>query len=119
MPIAKIANKDAREYVRNRIVFDGSNLFARYATDNLYVVYSYGFHFPMYIWDNTCGIWLRNVTEKSASTAKHYSECCPALPVHMTDFSVAEMVSIVDAKGLVGAIKQRVLTGKIGGMYGN
>jgi len=119
MPIVKIANKDARKYVQNRIAFDGSNLFARYATDNLYVVYSYGFHFPMYIWDNTCGIWLRNITEKSASTARQYNECCPDLPEHMTDYSVADMVSIVYAKGLVGAIKQRVLTGEKGGMYGN
>ena len=54
MKAERIANKSARAMVQLRRPFDGSNLFARetrpsHRLSTLYVVYSYGVHFPIYI----------------------------------------------------------------------
>jgi hypothetical protein len=47
----KITNRDARQYVQRCIQFEGSNLFATAHLDkNLYAVYSYGTHWPLFIW---------------------------------------------------------------------
>ena len=50
----KVANKNASEYVNKCEIFEGSNTFSEFKVqydDKLYVVYSYGYHFPMYIYD--------------------------------------------------------------------
>tara|TARA_R100001015_G_C4630818_1_gene192781 strand:+ start:3081 stop:3440 length:360 start_codon:yes stop_codon:yes gene_type:complete len=80
----KVANKNASQYVDELKVFEGSNTFAenkvRY-DDKLYVVYSYGYHFPMYIYDYQAGMWIGNKGRYSMSTSKHQSQCSPSEPV--------------------------------------
>ncbi len=91
----KVANKNASQYVDNLDRFTGSNTFAvneafkhenfvkhnsnEYGGyENLYVVYSYGYHFPMYIYDRQAGIWIGNEDRYSMSTSKHQSQCRPS-----------------------------------------
>ena len=81
----KIANGDAREFVQQRVPFQGSNIFAQFHTqynedgtdgpDTWYVVYSYGKHFPMYIWAN--GIWFANEDKYSRTTTRHQLQARP------------------------------------------
>lgn len=42
-----------------------------------YVVYSYGTHFPMYIYDKTTGQWYGNSDKYSPTTTRHQSAACP------------------------------------------
>ena len=74
----KVANKNARQYVDNLDRFTGSNIFGEQA-DNLYIVYSYGYHFPMYIYDRQAGgIWIGSKDSYSVSTSRHQSQCRPS-----------------------------------------
>tara|TARA_R110000782_G_scaffold184114_1_gene274334 strand:- start:73 stop:477 length:405 start_codon:yes stop_codon:yes gene_type:complete len=95
----RVANKDARKSVNNLDRFTGSNIFAvddvffpsdedtkSVLTDqhgysgyeNLYIVYSYGYHFPMYIYDRQAGIWIGSKDSYSSSTTRHQSQCRPS-----------------------------------------
>tara|TARA_R100001377_G_C3142453_1_gene93215 strand:- start:94 stop:477 length:384 start_codon:yes stop_codon:yes gene_type:complete len=87
----KVANKNARQYVDNLDRFTGSNIFAvddvffpsdedngYSGYENLYIVYSYGYHFPMYIYDRQAGIWIGSKDSYSSSTSRQQSQCRPS-----------------------------------------
>ena len=75
----RLANKNCRRYVENREEFNGSNLFSRWH-GNVYVVYSYGEHYPMFLWidpERADGGWYENSDKYSRSTSKHHSQARP------------------------------------------
>jgi hypothetical protein len=82
----RVANKNASKYVNELKEFKGSynkhadaSIFAENSdNENLYVVYSYGYHFPMYIYDRQAGMWIGNEDRYSMSTSKHQSQCRPS-----------------------------------------
>ena len=81
----KIANKDCAPYVTEKKAFQGSNLFGEWdgptewlpnnTPSTPYVVYSYGYHFPIYIWLD--GVWYENTDKYSVSTSKHQTQARP------------------------------------------
>lgn len=73
----RTTNRNARDYVRNGIPFKNSNgqLFGHWETPTLYVVYSYGDHWPLFVWDN--GEWLENSDKYSVTTSRHHSQAHP------------------------------------------
>ena len=80
----RIANKDARNCVAMRKPFKGSNLFAesiKLEHCDVYIVYSYGYHFPLYAAITDHGTsevhWFKNCDSYSTSTAKHFTQCNP------------------------------------------
>ena len=83
MAVAKrIANKIARAFVQKAEPFQGSNLFGEYddsdeGSNTPYVVYSYGYHFPMFIYLNN--IWYENSDKYSVSTSKQQSQARPTM----------------------------------------
>jgi len=82
----RIANNKARAYVEKLEEFQGSNMFGKWLKqgngrdyDNeLYVVYSYGSHFPMYIYDTKEQKWLGNSDKYSRSTTRQQSQARPS-----------------------------------------
>ena len=90
-----VANKNAIQKIDTLDTFTGSNTFAVNEAfiyedfvkhnsneydgyENLYVVYSYGYHFPMYIYDRQAGMWIGNEDSYSVSTTRHQSQCRPS-----------------------------------------
>ena len=80
----KTANKNCRIQVQQRNAFIASNIYARYITTNAdgtkldtcrYAVFSYGAHFPMYIYEG--GHWYANIDKFSPSTSRHQSQANP------------------------------------------
>lgn len=72
----KIANKDARGYVQRLETFKGSNIFSEHR-GKLYVVFSYGYHFPMFIYDKEARQWYGNSSKYSRTTSKQQGQCNP------------------------------------------
>jgi|TARA_R110000824_G_C15019570_1_gene658227 hypothetical protein len=80
-----ISNKDCAPYVTKRKEFKGSHLFGEWdgptewipdnTLDTPYIVYSHGYHFPIYIWVG--GVWYENTDKYSASTSKHQTQARP------------------------------------------
>ena len=81
----RVANHSARPCVQNREAFKANNIFAEWRGDGAearYIVYSYGKHFPMYIWvpdsqDPAAGRWYGNNAKYSRTTSKHQSQAHP------------------------------------------
>ena len=100
----KIANKDASEYINRCEPFKGSNTFAEKHTDNLYVVYSYGYHFPMYVYDYSIREWYENSDKYSSTTSKHQSQCRPRFEI-AREFSTAELKKLISCGGIAEWVK--------------
>lgn len=83
--IQKVPNGKCREYVRNHKEFVGNNLYAGFhrvpdVGETLYVVYSYGAHFPLFIYHYATDTWFENEDRYSVTTSKHRSQAHPLVP---------------------------------------
>ena len=76
----KTANFKARQYVQNRQTFTGNNTFGEHV-GNAYVVYSYGYHWPLFVYVD--GQWYENADRYSVSTSKHRSQLHPLCDTHL------------------------------------
>lgn len=114
--------REARACVRYRTEFTGNNIYGRWIYDDKtipnqelcptgavparYVVYSYGTHFPMYIWDGSTGMWYGNKDKYSCTTSRHQSACSPP---HVDAWYDTHMMEVLARTGFVGAVKARVI----------
>lgn len=117
----RVSNSKARQYVNNLEAFQGSNTFAEWRIHGsgddqgnheqkkVYVVYSYGSHFPMYIYDDQENKWIGNKDKYSQSTTRHQSLLRPSEGVEIW-LNTDEMRSVVWYGGLVGTIIERART---------
>jgi hypothetical protein len=104
----RIANSNARGYVSSHKPFKGSNLFAQWEGDDRYVVYSFGTHYPMFIW--TQGAWFENEDKYSRTTSKHRSQTHPHSPTIL--LATAWMKELAE-QGYPSIAKKRILTGEL------
>lgn len=101
----RVANRDARAYVQDREIFTGSNIFAvdtcTPAGSDLYIVYSYGEHFPMYIAEEFNGEvnWYENQDGYSRSTQRQQSQCHPH---EDTTLFTTEQMRVLAKRGITG-----------------
>ena len=72
----RTSNIKCSELVNKKIQFKANNIFSEYIKkDKLYIVYSYGYHFPMYIkYKNT---WYENSDKYSITTSKQQNQARP------------------------------------------
>lgn len=78
----RIANRDARRYVQQRQRFYASNMYATpYGHTGLYVVYSFGPHFPIWIWVPGHDIWVGNKDKMSRTSTRHQTQTHPLTDV--------------------------------------
>ena len=85
----RVANKDCRSYVERKEEFNGSNLYAR-NIGKIYVVYSYGKHYPMFLFRKEN--WYENSDGYSVSTRKHHGQARPMYGVKQSTFKIAERI---------------------------
>jgi hypothetical protein len=72
----KVANAKCRDAVSRRLPFKGNNLWGEWE-DVVYVVYSYGKHFPLWVYDAETEQWFGNADGYSVSTSKHRTQSHP------------------------------------------
>lgn len=108
----RVSNNKARQYVEKLEEFQGSNTMGKWwhsseqSVDKIelklmiYVVYSYGHHFPMYIYDKEQGKWIGNKDKYSSSTTRHQSLLRPSSVGLWLD--TEDMQHVVRHQGLVG-----------------
>lgn len=75
----RTTNRGARKYVQTLTPFTNSNnqLFARWVSPQLYVVFSYGDHWPLFIYSTDTKRWYANEDKASRTTSHHYSYAYP------------------------------------------
>jgi hypothetical protein len=99
----RVANRYARAYVQQRKPFRGNNTFGTYI-DGRYVVYSFGAHWPMFVYDD--GRWFANSSLYGQTTSKHRSQLHP-----LTDCTLLPLDGIHDivAYGFLGTLTRRLV----------
>lgn len=75
-----VSNKSCRHFVETCQVFKASHLFSEYNRKGVYVVYSYGYHFPIYAYLN--GQWYGNKDKYSVSTSRQQSQARPIADIN-------------------------------------
>lgn len=100
---AKIPNKQAREYVQELKPFTASNIFAEWITvkyreedrwkdRRIYVVFSYGKHWPLFVYDGQAEVWFENTERHSSTTSRHRSQAHPLRPTIACDVQTMKEV---------------------------
>jgi hypothetical protein len=97
----RISGRDAGQYVQNLQLFHnsgtnynhpkGATLWSAWK-DDLYVVYSYGSHWPLYA--NWKGVWFANEARSTRTTNRHRGYANPSKPLVHLD--LAGMRVLVD-----------------------
>ncbi len=84
--MTRLANTELRGPIKRREMFktNSGSVFPR-RKGNLYVVYSYGAHFPMWVYDGAIDQWFGNADKYSRTTSKHQSQTRPNVDMTMTD----------------------------------
>jgi len=77
MSIKRISNFQARKHVQACEPFKANNIFAEWVYPNKYVVYSYGKHFPLFVFDADSNVWAENEDKYSVTTSKHRTQSHP------------------------------------------
>ena len=111
MSLKMIANGNAREHVEQHKPFRGSNLWGEWTGRDgdgvgRYVVYSYRYTFPLFVYDQIADQWYENDTQFSNTTTRHKKQCKPS-NVTTIKLCVADM-EIVAREGGVGLISKEV-----------
>ena len=103
-----IANSNCRLCVQKLEPFMGSNLWGEWrnrTTDNeRYIVFSWGDHFPMFIYTNGC--WFENEDKFSRSTTKHQTQAHPRRPTILLS---TYWMKILATDGYHAIAKERIL----------
>lgn len=104
----KIATKDVRPYVEQGIEFMNNNnqLWSRwetYGSEMLYVVYSYGPHWPLFIFDPTNDVWYGNEDKYSSTTTRHRTYTEPR-GVHI-EWRDSRIMKELAQNGLTGSVR--------------
>jgi hypothetical protein len=82
IPIRKgamgITNQQSRSFVQQCVPFHTNNntLYGEW-TGRLYVVFSYGNHWPLFIYDPEAKVWFENSSRYSNTTSKHRTQARP------------------------------------------
>lgn len=103
-----IANGKARAYVQGLELFKGSNTWSEWYEQGMgndivkrYVVYSYRYNFPLFIYEPLSDTWYENSTKYSRTTTKHKTQLHPC--VRTTPLCLEDM-QVVQREGSVGLI---------------
>lgn len=80
--------------------------FENYELRNIYAVYSYGQHFPMYVYDKSIGKWFGNYDKYSRSTSKHQAQARPnGVEIEWTN--TINLKNIIHSGGLAKSVINR------------
>lgn len=92
----KVSGWKARPMVQAKEAFTNHNgqLFGRWETPTLYVVYSYGEHWPLFIWSERTEIWYENEDKYGPTTSKHRTQTHPHQPTdHLSRYKMQAIIA--------------------------
>ena len=104
----RINNCDARQYVARKTPFKANNS-AGLHRDNLYVVYSYGPHWPLLVFDKAAGVWIENSERyQGQTTRRHAQQVRQPGVTHF--FPTDELIAIITAGSLANHVAETLTT---------
>ena len=112
----RINGRTARPYVQRKEPFKNSNgqLYAVWHTDphnednSRYVVYSYGYHWPLFVYVPKADTWFENSDRHSVTTSRHRTFThphCDTVPLSL------ENIKLLDRLGYTSMAYERLTNG--------
>lgn len=91
----RCSNSDARRFIEYRDEFETNNktMFGEWQGERTYTVYSYGYHFPMYVWDDQARVWVGNKDKYSRTTSCHQTKARPSHVTHWFDTQTCRRIA--------------------------
>ena len=87
-----------RSYVEKRVPFHTSNkqLFGYGCDSGVYACFSYGQHWPVFVYEPTTHKWFANEDKYGTTTSKHYSKAHPfnTKPIHLSCTAMKQLVAV-------------------------
>lgn len=102
------------DLARNRKPFNHTNVFGTFRNERIdepykkpptYTVYSYGLHYPMYVYDYEACQWYGNADKSTPTTQRHKSRFKPHSIAQWVD---TETLSRIAIHGIVETSAQRM-----------
>ena len=89
----RTANKRAGDLVGKLVEFKGNNTYSEWIDDN-YVVFSYGEHWILYLYNKNYNQWYGCNEKESITTSKHMSQLKPSnhIDVMLTQKELQKML---------------------------
>lgn len=105
----RINNSQMSECTTKREPFTNNNISA-YATrhGNLYAVYSWGGHYPMYVYDYVADEWFGNSDKSTRSTERHKTQARPDTNKPITYRPTEYLQNIIAMGGYVQTVAERI-----------
>ena len=106
----RVTNEEARQYVLRKEEFITGNktMFSERCNGhgrNVYVVFSYNTHFPMYIYDYEAQQWYGNSDKYSRTTSRHQNI---TRPPNVAQWYDTDTMKYIDQHGIVGLVERRL-----------
>ena len=89
----------AKPFIEKKEPFSIQDIFAE-NIGSLYVVYSYGYHYPMFIYNRDNDIWYENMTRYSQTTSsRHKAYCRPDTIISESTTEILQAMIDVHKRG--------------------
>lgn len=107
----RVSNRNARQCVQATRTFKGSNMWGEWYEQGIpetgeivkrYVVYSYRYTWPLFVYEPTTSTWYANTSKVSRTTSRHFSQAHPL--VDTAPLCVDDMI-VVRSRGSVGLVE--------------
>jgi hypothetical protein len=109
----RVNNKDMSHYTTYRLPFETNNQtvwgeWRESHGNHLYIVYSYGRHFPLYIYDEQAEQWCGNSDYYSRTTSRHKTLAKPQTANEFPRYGLMMLHTIINQGGIAGAVARRI-----------
>lgn len=115
----RVNNKDMSHYTTYRLPFENHMNKGNKAPsvwgewqeshgNHLYIVYSYGRHFPLYIYDEQAKQWYGNNEYYSRTTSRHKTLAKPQTANEFPRYGLMMLHTIINQGGIAGAVARRI-----------
>lgn len=91
----KTSNSACSAFVSERVPFTANNIFGQNWAQGIYVVFSYGTHWPLFVYDSKRNKWYSNSSKYGVTTSKHYGQAHPR-GVECEPRTVAQLVGALN-----------------------
>jgi hypothetical protein len=104
---------ECRQYVERKTPFTTTNgqLFGMWCASGVYAVFSYGQHWPLFIFEPETKQWFANEDKYGTTTSKHYGKAHPyyqGVPHYLTCEQMKQLV----ANGYTQLVAWRLVSGE-------
>lgn len=103
----RISTREAAAYAARHTPFQSHGSLYAQREPVGYTVYSYGPHWPLYVYDAACKAWFGNKEKRSVTTSRHASAAMPR-GVNITWLSLDE-IQTVNRAGFAALAARKVL----------